>query len=343
MRLPFRGATAAAPAAPPRASVDAGSVAQHFNFEWAVNQDDHPELDTYWWWVVSVRLDPNEVWMEADDGTLWVIPFTTDGVDVTSVGEPAESRLVAVPATAADGATASAAVDRRRQRVLAAFHDRPEKPAPTTAAEVRPDSEEETTMARTFMAALRSRLGISAAELPDDATDDQINAALATEDLPSEEEQPNEPGTTDEGAPGAEDEHPPGEVPEPDPPPASASERVATVDRDRLDQLERDAAAGAAARRAQLASELDAEVDAAVTDGRITPASRDGWRASIDPGDSPDAAATARATAERQALAALTPGRVPVHQRGTATTSTSNDPGYDRVRASMGLKARKES
>lgn len=322
MRIPtiFRGstaATAAAPARPASGSVDAADIASYFNFEWATHQEDFTDADTYWWWAVSIRQDPGEVWMEAEDGTLWVIPFETDGTQVTTVGTPSESRLVAVPVTAADGATAAAAVDRRRQRVLGAFHDRPEKPARTTAAE-RPNHEEEDPM-RINIAALRSRLGISASELPDDATEEQVNDVLAA-DSP-------EPSDNDDDRPeGSEEPNPPeGEQPEggTSPPAAAATDRVATVDRDRLAQLERDAAAGAEARRTQLASELDAEVDAAVRDGRITPANREGWRASIDPGTNADEAATARARAERQALAALTPGRVPLTERGTSTTTES--------------------
>lgn len=323
MRFPFRGssaATAAAPA-PARASVDAGSVAQHFNFEWAVHQDDHPDLDTYWWWVVSVRLDPNEVWMEADDGALWVIPFETDGVDITSVGEPAESRLVAVPVTAADGATASAAVDRRRQRVLATVHDRPVKPDPSAAE--RPNNEE--VPVGINIAALRQRLGISATELPDDATEEQVNQAVL-----DGQEGIDEP--TGDHVPGSEEPDPP--TPEPNPaapgdepttPAASAGEeRTIVVDRTVWERTQAQVDQLSTAARASEITELDTEADAAVRDGRITPASRAQWRASIDPGESPSSESRERASAERAALAALPAGRVPTSQRGTSTTDTAN-------------------
>lgn len=57
---------------------------------------------------------------------------------------------------------------------------------------------------------------------------------------------------------------------------------VVAIDSAVLDGLKADAAAGRAALDAQIADRRDATVAAALKAGKITPASRDQWRASLD-------------------------------------------------------------
>lgn len=167
-------AAMAEPATPTPASVDLHVVADRFNFEWATDPDSLEGQDTYWWWVVSVRVDPNEIIAEGDAGELWSIPFTTDGGDAITFGEPARVRQTFVPVAASAGQAATALVERRGQRVLAAALPRPTKPDRSNPAAASADEPhtEETTMdetVRTFLAAQ----GLD----PDQATEDQINAA----------------------------------------------------------------------------------------------------------------------------------------------------------------------
>lgn len=160
---------------------------------------------------------------------------------------------------------------------------------------------------------------------PETATEDQVNAAVLAA-----------PPTPDPEAP----ETPEAEVPDPEvpavPEPVAASEAVTLrttlgLPASATDAQVANAAAelragvqeGRTARRAQVASELDADVDKAVLDGRIAPSARDAWRSAIDAGDNPDAASTARATAERQRLAAMATGRVPVSERGSMPDPTA--------------------
>lgn len=63
---------------------------------------------------------------------------------------------------------------------------------------------------------------------------------------------------------------------------AAAPEGLTLVDTDILDQLQADAAAGRAARDEQIAAARVALVEAAVRDGRVSPARRDHWLAQIE-------------------------------------------------------------
>lgn len=295
----------------PAASVSVDRICQQFNFEWAMSEPIDG-LDTYWWWARDVRVDPDEVIASDGEGGTYRVPFKTDGDYEVTFGEPVEVRETYVDVSAASAA-ASAAQARHSQKSLATKQlAKPEKPDRDNPAASRPRTEDAMSPG-IDIAALRSRTGMSEEDLPDDATEEQINAALAKE---PEAETPEE---TPEEIPA---ETPEAETPEP----AAASERTVAVDRTRLEALERDAAAGAAARRSQLSAALDAEADAAVKDGRITPASRAEWRAAIDPGENPDAAATARAEAEKAALKGLTAGRVPVDgEKGTQPSASAGD------------------
>jgi hypothetical protein len=295
-----------------RASVDVSTIRERFNFGWAMDSENGAEQDTYWWWACSVRVDPAEVIADDGEGGLWSIPFTTDGADEVTFGTPVRVRETFVPVDASEGVAATEAVTRRRQTVLASELAKPEKPDRDNPAASRPRTED--AMSGIDIAALRSRTGLSDEDLPDDATEEQINAALAKE---PEAETPETPEETPEAeTPEA------AEVPEP----VAASERTVTVDRAQWERTQRDAEAGAVARRAQLSAALDTEADAAVKDGRITPASRGEWRGAIDPGENPDVAATARAEAEKTALKGLTAGRVPVDgERGTQPSASAGD------------------
>jgi hypothetical protein len=305
-------ATASAPAS---ASIDVGVIRDRFNFDWAMADPPPVDgVDTWWWWARSVRVDPNEVIADDGEGSLWSIPFSTDGADAVTFGEPIRVRETFVPVAAADGAAATEVVRRRRQRVLAAQLDQPTKQDRNPAAASAGPDNEVTAMDESVRQALARQHGLD----PATATEDEVNAAVLAAETPPEGDPPETPPETPpEGDPTPE-------TPPAEPAPAAASDRVVTVDRDQWERVQSEVQASAADRRARETASLDAEADAAVTDGRITPASRAAWRAAIDPGENPDAAATARAQSERQALAGLAKGRVPVTAPvGSAATADS--------------------
>ncbi len=188
------------------ASVDTGTVRQRFNFEWTL--DNEFDGDTYWWWARSVRVDPNEIVADDDDGGIWLVPFETDGKDEITFGDPVKVREEFVPVSAAATAVLARHKERAGQRVLATNLERPEKPAPKTAASSQPDPQEDE-MTDVNLDALRSKLG-----LPEDASTEDINEALAggapaadavpitrTDEIP-------EPSGEREGAPAAEPAEP---------------------------------------------------------------------------------------------------------------------------------------
>lgn len=230
-------------------SVSTDRVRKAFNYEWATDDDNDFEGSTYWWWARDIRLDPNEVVADDDEGNLYVIPFSTDGDDTVTFGEPVKVRQTYVPVTAAASFT------------------RPKKATPT-AANGRPDPEENTMddKVRDFLVAQ----GID----PAAATEDQTNAAsvyvAAGFDIPK--------------APAAEvvetpaDDEVVDEVRDADPIAAAQSAAFSTLTdevkelRAREEKREQDAAA----------ARKDKSVKDAVQAGRISPAERAHYRDLLD-------------------------------------------------------------
>lgn len=126
--------------------------------------------------------------------------------------------------------------------------------------------------------------------------------------------------------------------------PANAPELVAarttTISRAVLETLQRDAAAGVAARAEQIDGQRTTLVTAAVTDGRITPAEAgltraadglwpDGWRRDMD--DAPEVTA--------RALARLEAGKYPGATGAKAVTSTGDrSNSLNRALAASGIR-----
>jgi hypothetical protein len=204
--------------------------------------------------------------------------------------------------------------------------------ASTTPAAPAATTQEESTVTPEE---LRESLGLDA-----DATDEQVRARLtelnaSTTTEPETPEEPETPAATTEPET-TEPEH------RTEPEPIAASMRsalglpsTATDDqvRQRISELDAGARAGAEARQAQLSAERDGLVDAAVRDGRIAPSVRDAWRAALD----------ARPTEETAALAALTPDRIPVSERGATPPIDNANPGsLNRALAASGLTPRQE-
>jgi hypothetical protein len=283
------------------ASVDTGTIRQRFNFEWTLENDF--EQDTYWWWCRSVRVDPNEIIADDDDGGLWLVPYETDGKDEITFGEPQRVREEFVPVSATATSVVANFRERKDQKVLAANLERPDKPAPKTAASSQPDPQEDNVSESTIdMAKLRERLG-----LPDDATEEQINEALAA-DTPAAE--PTEPATTTGEVPEPTAETTPAAVAEPVAA-SAASERGVTVDKDALAQLQAQAKAGDEARQAQLSAEREQLLTDAVKAGKFPPAAKASYRKQLDKGG--DVEASTRTFIEE-----LPDNTVPVTETGEA-------------------------
>ena len=346
-RLPrvLPGVRAAAPTIvpPPRASVDIHTVGHRFNFEWATS-DPVEDLDTYWWWAVSIRVDPDEVIADDGEGNLWAVPFSTDGADTVTFGTPVRVRETFVPVAAAQrgpGAAANEMAARRAQRVAAAGLDRPTKPArPNPAASSGTTHEEEATMPPHVRALLESQ-GIN----PDTATSEQIQAAtLIAGDPPETDPNPEAPETPGDADPPEPGHDAPGtEAPEtpaaPLPAAASAGDPVLAARLDALEAQNRELLADREARQAADAAAATAarveQVSAAIQDGRIRPADRDAWVERVSDADHGAAHAATLATLPRV---------VPIGSLARAAGADAASPTSDqlaRVRASMGIRPRK--
>lgn len=291
----------------PTASVDVTSVRDRFNFEWATSPDNGVEEDTYWWWARSVRADPNEVIADDGEGNLWAVTFSYDEPsDTVTFGAPVRVREAFVPVQSGDGAAASALVSRRRQVVLAAALEKPSKaPRSSTTAASRPLPDQEVAPMAIDVAALRSRLQLSEEQLPDDATEEQINTALS-----AEAEVPETPETP---APEAETPAPEAE-PVPEPVAASVPDTV-TVSRQVWEQTNKRLTDVEASERSRTQAETKTRRDTLasewVTQGRIAPSEHQHYRGMLDVDE-----------AKTTTLAsALEPGRIPVTERGSSASA----------------------
>lgn len=303
------------------ASVDAFTIRQRFNFEWTLENDF--DGDTYWWWCREVRIDPHEIIADDDEGNCWSVPYETDGKDKVTFGEPTKVRPEYVPVNATATKVVAAFRDRKDQTVLATNLERPDKPAPKTAASSQPDPQEDNVSESTIdMDALRKRLG-----LPDDASDDQINEALGkepetTEPVPPTDETPAEP---EAGA----------EAQEAEPVAANAAnERGVTVDKDALATLQTQAKAGQEARATQLASDDSALLSTCVDKGRIPPSSKASYDTQLSAARKDELAGDKTAAETRASirkfLEELPDNTIPVSETGEAGRE-------DGVAASAGL------
>lgn len=279
-------------AEPPKkvaASVQFEDVRREFYDSFATADDDR-----YWWWIRAVYVDPPILIADDDEGGLYAVPYSVAG-DTTEFGEPTQ--------------VVTQFVEKDSGKVAAA---RPDAPQKYTKAESRPDNrtrtKESPKMARVTasidVSALRSRLGLTTEQLPDDATEDQINSALVggTSPDPAPPDTGDgfapTPGTPESGAITPDNPEGGQGIIAPAGTPDSARASGAVIDAETLAQLQRDAAMGREARASQIQTERTSIVSAAVADGRIPPSRRDHYLTLMSRDD----------TGTRDFLATLTPG-----------------------------------
>ena len=295
-------------------SVSAGVIRQRFNFDWAMDPDsafegaDGEMVDPYWWWARDVRVDPMEVIADDDNGNCWSIPVTTDGADEVTFGEPVRVREDFVPIATSAGEQPSS-------------FERPEKPDRSQTAS-GPDEEE--TMADIDIARLRERTGLSEDDLPDDATAEQINEALAAEqeDPPAGDPPADDPPA---GDPPADD--PPADDPPADPPPESTS-----IDSQALADLQARASRGDEARTQQESDDRDEFIETAVKAGKFTRTVGTAYRAQLSQGGEVEAQV-------RTHIDGLAEKVVPLEEQGVVTTTANDDAEMALIMQGFGVKS----
>lgn len=231
------------------ASVNLEDVRRQFYDEVATQ-----ETGRYWWWVRAVLLDPNELIVDDDDGGLYRVPFSTDGEDVTFDDPvPVKINYVDAPEPVAASAASVGAV------MAAVYDHRPEtrqKEAPVEGSSTSPGTPPaEETAATVDLTLLRKHLG-----LKDDATEEEVNAALAAA------------GETPAG--GEEDE--PEEEDTPSAAELAASGTV-TIDKETLATLQRNSQLGLTAFERQRVSDRDQFLAAALAAGKFPPSRLKHW------------------------------------------------------------------
>ena len=285
--------------------------------------DDLPESYDFWTWYVSeVRAD--------DDGTLYVVVYDEGNgdqwrFDVASIsgtnvtfGSPQPGALDWRGSTAA-AVSAAAPWAREPRPALARWRTRDESRTASASAPT-PPQEDDRPMNDAQRRALAVSLGM--AENTDEAALHAEAARRATAETPP----PEVPAP--EGDPAPE--------PEGDPAPEATTPAV-LVDSGRLAELEAAAARGTEARNLQIRAERDAEIQAALEDGRIAPATagltpdpqgiypEGTWRRALE--DHPEATAAN--------LSMLEPGKYPGAARATGRLNVNRDSHMPRVRASF--------
>ncbi len=260
-------ATVSEPAA---LSVSTSVIRERFNFDWAMDSDNGVEQNTYWWWARDVRVDDDEVIADDDEGGLWSVPYSTDGEDTVTFGEPTRVRETFVPVAAKQVASFSRPSKPSRKPAASA--------ANTSAATARPNEGDTampvTDQVREFLVGR----GID----PDTASEVQINAATVLM-----AEQP--PAATTEVDEAETDETPEAEVETPEVERVPVAASVDATFQATKDQAMADMSARLEAmtqrENARLAAETkdrrDRKVSAAVGK-QITPAEREHYRGLMD-------------------------------------------------------------
>jgi len=284
--------------------------------------------ERYWWWARAVRVDPNVIIADDDEGSLWRIPIQTDADQNITFGEPerviqtfqpapeAAAALAAVAQTAPSGGRTVKAFAAREQTVPADRRERPEGGVSGSGNTSDMNFSE-------LSDAARKRL-CAAYDLSEDATDKQLEEAVGAEPDESgdgegasegdgsgsgEGEGSEGDGGSGEGGESGESGSEDGEG---EGAPATSETPTTPVDKTVLTQLQSDAAAGRKAREQQVAEHRESVLKAALEAGKITPASKGAWETKLK----------AAPEATEAELAALPEGLVPVDEVGHGGSQT---------------------
>jgi hypothetical protein len=274
------------------------------------------------WWIRAILTDPNQVVAEDDEsGQLFMLSFESDGEGHVEFGNPEPVRLDYVPDNPdvrKQVAPQLASVLISGREVMATYQDR---------ASSRPDDEGSVMDGKEVRQLLN---------LPEDATDEQVREkmkAKAETETEEEETQPevqNEPGepqpvtdvpepkpaTTGEPAEEQrEEEEQPAEAI------AASASNVVQLDRKAWEELKAGADAGRALKQDQDKRDREGLVKAAIEDGRIPPARKEHWLKALE----------ADFEGNKELLASLAAGLVPLDERGTGETGESMATGGPNV------------
>lgn len=335
-------------AAPVSLEADVDKVIDVFYSEFCVDE-------RYWWWARAVRVDPNVIIADDDEGSLWRVPIQTDADQNITFGEPerviqtfqpapeAKAVLAAAAQTAPSGGRTLKAFAAREQTVPSERRERPEGGGNGSGNTSGMNFSELSDPARKRLCA--------AYGLSEDATDEQLEEAVQAD--PEDTGNGGEGGGSEggegsgsgdggsgngdggegsgsgsgsgdggEGGEGTGDGSGSGSGGEGGgAPAASGDDLTVTVDKTALAELQAKAERGDKAFAKQAADAREALLKTALSDGKITPASKSAWEKKLK----------AAPEATEAELASLPKGLVPVDEVGhggggdSSTATTLSD------------------
>lgn len=308
---------------------------------------DQLDADQMWWWIRSMYLDPNELIVDDDDGQLYRVPFAIkgEGVEGVEFSDPVEVKIQYV--NAAGRGLLGRKKKERQTFALVASAGR-EVAQWNERAASRPadnDDEEEVVDMKIDIPALRSRLQLTEEQLPDDASEDQVNAAIAGETPAPTPQTPatppagdDEPGSGDEPGDGGEEAGGAAEEAGAARQPVAASGMV-SVPASEWERVQGQAARGAAVADTTEAQDRERIITAAIEKGKIAPADRESYTNMFKE----NAESARRLLTAAVKDGGLREGLIPVTERGVNPSNeegANNDPQYDRSWLSASERAR---
>jgi hypothetical protein len=222
--------------------------------------------DTYWWWIRGMRLDPNELVVDDDDGHLFRVPFTVE-TDYVEFGDPVQVVVdyKDVPASVAAGIYTEGLMlgGRQGQDTCVLFSSR---------ADSRPESNEGGQMTPEQRKQLCASLGLA-----EDADNAAIQAKLREVEIlqasTGEEEQPEGDDDDAEDDDDGDEEETTAEADLPE---------TVTVEAGAFRQMQADAALARTLHEENIAGKNDAIMREAVAKGKFAPAVAASVRKQLD-------------------------------------------------------------
>lgn len=281
--------------------------------------DDFAQGDRYWWWDRELLIDPLEfIVQDPDENQLYRLPIDLkdgDGTDSVEFGDPEPIKVKYVP-----DPSANTDDDVKAARLIAPQLEKAGKVLAVNTNPPRADEHERskkgTTMGKVNVPALRARLGVGKDVLPDDATEEQINAALEAD--PPEEEKPQVDPLDDEHD-DVDDEDDSDDDDEDDDTDDDDGDvkatRGVTLDKDAHAQLKQEASEGREARKEQLKVGRKGYLDKAQAKGKFPPAARKAYAKQLAKGGEIE-------KATKEFIDALPDNTVPVEEIGDGAADT---------------------
>ena len=275
------------------ASVDTGDVRSAF-YEQVATEDS----GRYWWWLHQMYLDPTVVIAEDEAMEYWLVPYSasTSGVEF---GEPVQ---VFIQWVEKDSGKVAASVK------LPTEFGQPSQ-VWASAEESRPEgrnkNNQETKMG-VNIPNLRTALGLSETDLPDDATEEQVNAALEAHASKPDDKPEDEPEIDDDDDESGDDDEPTGTQ--------ASKGNVIQVDREVWEQTRAGAQAGMELRHERDRADNEAFLSTALRKGKISPATKASYLKQMN-GPKNDGNGPAKAEI-RSMIEELPEGVLPVTEEG---------------------------